>query len=397
MRFGRLTVIERAKDKEYPSGAKLTAWKCRCDCGNETVVLASSLKSGNTKSCGCIRSEDLTGRRFGNLTVIEKAEPYILPNGNKCVQWLCQCDCGNLKKAFTGHLISGNTNNCGCKTGEKISEANTLDLTGHRFGKLTVIKRIGSREYKDRSRALWLCQCDCGNTTEATTQSLRSGNKNSCGCLGRSDILWKRFGTLTVVEYCGMKGDQSLWRCICDCGNERICQLQYLRSSKNPSCGCINPLEKHGMSRSKIYHVWNSMKERCRNQNDKNYHHYGGRGISVCDEWIDPENGFNNFSEWMYSQGYDENKSGKEQSIDRIDVNGNYGPSNCRLSTQKEQVNNERRNLRITYKGKTLTAKQWSEELGIDYKTIRNRIKRGLSEEEILSKKPVRRKTERTS
>lgn len=380
-RFGRLTVISRAENRKDGKAR----WKCLCDCGKETIVYAYSLKRGNTKSCGCIRSEDLTGKRFGHLTVIGKAEPYITPKGVECIQWLCRCDCGNERKVVSNHLLSGRTDNCGCKTGERISESNIIDLTGQRFGKLTVLKRIENKKYKDRERIQWLCKCDCGNTTKATTPSLRSGNKSSCGCLGRSDIIGKRFGKLTVVEYCGMKGDQSLWKCLCDCGNERICQIQYLRTSKNHSCGCVNPLEKHGMSRSKIYHVWNGMKERCGNPNDKNYHNYGGRGITVCDEWLG-EHGFENFYKWAVEAGYDESKSRAEQSIDRINVNGNYEPNNCRWATQKEQANNERRNIRITYKGKTQTAKQWSEELGINYRTMRSRIKSGLSTEDILSK-----------
>lgn len=390
-KFGKLTVIERSEDKIDKNGNRFVMWKCICDCGKETLAYACSLRNGSTKSCGCLKSPDLTGKRFGMLVVERKDEDYITGSGRRYTQWLCKCDCGNTKKALTSYLTSGKTDNCGCQKGKRISEANTKDLTGQRFGKLVAIKRSGLKKYKSKNVSLWLCQCDCGNTVEATVGSLISGNKKSCGCLNRIDIIGKKIGKLTVIEYIGLdKTGQSLWRCKCDCGNERICQRQYLKKSKKPSCGCINPLEKHGMSRTKIYHVWNAMKARCYCVTDNNYHHYGGRGIKVCDEWIDKEHGFENFAKWMYSIGYNDEKSGREQSIDRIDVNGNYGPENCRLVTQKEQVNNERRNIKIEYNGKIMTAKQWSEELGIGYKTIRKRIKAGLSIEDVLSKESLR-------
>lgn len=386
-RFGKLTVLFRSEDKVREDGKRFVMWHCKCDCGNEKDIYASSLRNGCAKSCGCLKSPDLTGKRFGMLTVEKKIEDYISPNGKHYTQWLCKCDCGNKKKALTNYLLSGRSNNCGCQTGIKIANGNTENLIGKRFGRLTVIRRQGYKEYKDKRRVNWICQCDCGNVTEATTQDLKGGNKRSCGCLKRMDIIGKKFGMLTVVKYLGMdEGGQSLWLCKCDCGNERICQRQYLVKSNNPSCGCINPLEKHGMSRSKIYHVWNGMKCRCSNENDKNYHNYGGRGIRVCDEWSNSTNGFDNFCSWAYENGYNENATKGECTIDRIDVNGNYEPSNCRWVTQKVQVNNERRNIRIEYKGKTLTAKQWSEELGLDYKTIRNRVKKGLPPEEILFK-----------
>lgn len=387
-RFGKLMVVERAEDKISKNGKRSVMWKCTCDCGKETIVHASALRNGSSKSCGCLRSPNLIGKRFGMLVVESQTEDYVTPKGNHHTQWLCKCDCGNYKKAIVNKLLSGSVTHCGCQTGKNISEANTENLIGQRFGKLVVIKRTGYRNNKDKRRRLWLCKCDCGNEIEVTGISLKSGKRKSCGCLNRLDIIGKKIGLLTVVEYLRMdKEGQSLWRCKCDCGNERICQRQYLQKSDTPSCGCINPLEKHGLSNSKIYHIWSAMKQRCYNKNEKNFHNYGGRGIKVCDEWLDKENGFRNFAKWMYSVGYDESKVGRNQSIDRIDVNGNYCPENCRLATQKEQANNQRRNIKITYKGEIMTAKQWSEKLGIDYKTIRVKIKNGIPVEEVFSKK----------
>lgn len=167
-RFGRLVVLE-----ELP-GSRI---RCKCDCGNETVVLRPNLRSGNTKSCGCLRKEssylDLTGRRFGRLTAVRIVEDPPVPNCHK--QWLCRCDCGNEMVVPSSSLTSGATRSCGCLIG--ISRIK--DEVGNRYGKLTV---IGSAPPKGKG-AWWLCQCDCGNTTVVSGGNLRNGNNRSCGCL----------------------------------------------------------------------------------------------------------------------------------------------------------------------------------------------------------------------
>lgn len=128
------------------------------------------------------------------------------------------------------------------------------------------------------------------------------------------------------------------------------------------------------------------MKSRCFNKNNDEYKNYGGRGITVCQEWADDEHGFENFAKWAFEAGWDENKDGRMQSIDRIDNDGDYEPHNCRFATQKEQMNNIRRNRIIDYHGETMTAKQWSEKLGINYDTLCNRISRGLPIEKVFFK-----------
>ena len=187
------------------------------------------------------------------------------------------------------------------------------DLTGKQFGSLTVLERKGSD--KD-GRAVWLCRCgECGNLTEATGRALRTGLKKSCGCL-----------------------------------------VKKINSEMRKT---------HGETKAKLYGVWNNMKDRCYNKNSKSYHNYGARGIIVCEEWI---NSYENFSTWAKANGYEEGLS-----IDRINVNGNYEPSNCRWVTIKEQANNTRFNVYITYQGKTQTMKQWAQELGLNYWTVQAR------------------------
>ena len=166
--FGKLTVIEKT-DKKSSNGHII--WKCKCECGNETEVTGDHLKSGHTKSCGCLRAlENLTGQRFGKLIVLDR-----VGTKNKNTTWLCQCDCGNKVIVRKDHLKSGNTQSCGCLNQEKV-----VNLLGQKFGKLLIIERAGSTP--DR-KALWKCQCDYGNVVIKSGDALRNNNTAlSCGC-----------------------------------------------------------------------------------------------------------------------------------------------------------------------------------------------------------------------
>ena len=135
---------------------------------------------------------------------------------------------------------------------------------------------------------------------------------------------------------------------------------------------------KHGMARTRLYRSWTSMRNRCNWKKDKEYKHYGGRGIKVCDEW---QNNFEPFMEWALSNGYDDTLT-----IDRIDVNGNYEPSNCRWITRKEQNNNMTSNVRLTHNGVTHNLTEWSKITEISYSTLQGRIRRGWKTEDILFK-----------
>lgn len=184
------------------------------------------------------------------------------------------------------------------------------------------------------------------------------------------NLTGQKFGKLTVKK-CYRKNNITYCDCVCDCGNKKTTRSISLRCGDTNSCGCIRKEKamltaKHKKSNSRIYRSWANMKARCSNKNNSRYYCYGANGIKVCDEWL---NDFQAFYEWSMSNGYTD-----ELTIDRIDVNGNYEPSNCRWTTVKEQNNNTRRNRLITYNGKTQTLSQWAEELGIKYKTLQNRI-----------------------
>lgn len=140
----------------------------------------------------------------------------------------------------------------------------------------------------------------------------------------------------------------------------------------------------HGLTGTRVYKTWESMKARCYNPNDGKYKKYGGRGIKVCDEWLGKD-GAKNFAEWAYANGFDENKHQKEQSIDRIDVNGNYEPKNCRFTNAKVQANNKTNTIFLEYQGKSQSLQEWADELRISEATIRWRLDNGYSTEKALT------------
>ena len=202
------------------------------------------------------------------------------------------------------------------------------------------------------------------------------------------DLKGKRFGKLTVIEkHSQDKWGGWNWLCRCDCGNETVVSGGHLRVMKTKSCGCSRKESKnfsHKMTGSRIYSIWQAMKNRCYYEKSKAFKHYGGRGIKVCDEW---KNSFISFYEWSMKNGYDENAERGQCTIDRIDVNGNYEPNNCRWATIKQQANNTRRNHFIEYNGKTQTVSQWANELGVEPDSIFNRLQKGFTEEEALTLK----------
>jgi len=184
------------------------------------------------------------------------------------------------------------------------------------------------------------------------------------------DITGQRFGLLTVQEYLG----RSKWRCLCDCGNITITQTQHLKNGHTMSCGCwklqriSETHKKHGESRSRLFKVWGNMKKRCYNPNDKHFYRYGGRGITVCEEW---RQSFEAFREWANANGYTD-----ELTIDRIENNKGYSPENCRWATAKTQSNNRSTNRLLTFNGETKTLAQWSEEAGMKPRTLTRRLDR---------------------
>lgn len=178
------------------------------------------------------------------------------------------------------------------------------------------------------------------------------------------------------------KYQSAKWICRCKCGKESIVRGSDLRNGKSKNCGCVtrnrfkNMIRKHGLDGTRINRIYWSMKERCYNQNHHKYSRYGGRGITMCDAW---KNDFMAFYNWAIANGYKDNLT-----IDRINNNGNYEPSNCRWATTKEQANNTSRNIRVSYKGITHTVAEWAKFLCIDYEKLRIKIHK-IGAEQTLS------------
>lgn len=201
------------------------------------------------------------------------------------------------------------------------------------------------------------------------------------------DLSGSRFGKLLVIgidEDRVTGGRKTYWVCKCDCGKEKSIRSDSLTSKRLPkteSCGCLR-LEKskvnlkknhsHKSSKTRLYHTWQGMKSRCYLKNSGCYERYGGRGIIVCEDW---KNDFSTFKQWALSSGYNDNLT-----IERIDFNGNYEPSNCTWIPLPEQSNNRRSSIFIEYQGQTMNLKQWSDKLGIKYGTLNSRYKRGYRE-----------------
>ena len=325
--------------------------------------------------------------KFNRWTVIK------LDKGDRYLHWICQCECGAIKSITSSKLINGKSKSCGCIR-KDMGISNRRDLIGMKFGRLTVVERAEFSVIGGKSRAMWLCECNCGNRVvwrQDKLVDIKYGTKASCGCLGRDNLeqvkldaikrkelkdiekeklanirkekadknkkiiadrkqktleikqrrdnmIGNKIDMLTVVEYLG----RGMFKCVCDCGNIiekaewNLCKENKTDVTK--SCGCYK--NSHGLSGTRIYNIWKGMRRRCYSESAKDYKNYGGRGIRFSDSWLDFMEFFKDMNDEYIKHT---NKYGeKNTSIDRINSSGNYCKENCRWATASVQANNRR-------------------------------------------------------
>lgn len=247
-------MLKQIDDVVWSNGQHSANWLCKCECGNIREVEGRRLVSGNSQSCGCYnkesvisrnknRAENLIGMKFERLTVINR-----VPNHMGRVAWNCICECGNQTIVSSHDLKSGNTKSCGCLRKEQYETngvKNGIDLLGLRFGRLIVVEKVSSKQI--HNRPAWRCVCDCGKEIITNASRLRNGSVKSCGCYAKEvnyiksliDLTGKKYGNLIVIRKLGRKSHDMLWECKCKCGN--VCnissrQLRYGSTNGCPEC-----------------------------------------------------------------------------------------------------------------------------------------------------------------
>lgn len=266
---------------------------------------------------------------------------------------------------------------------------------------MLIVKDLGIRKSPTNprnKRHIYLAKCPCcGEQYKIASDYVGIGvccKKCTQRVWRMHDLVGKRFGKLVVKHYAGFWGNHAHWHCVCDCGNEVDVRRQELALGKTRSCGCIRKeieisnlmrhhldirwsvsaefAEKHPIfTNMPEYNIWMQMRCRCTNPKDRGYKNYGDRGIKVCDRWSG-ERGFENFLADMGE------RPSKKHSIDRIDVNGNYEPSNCRWATSEVQANNRRGNVWFTYNGRRINMATLRIEYGFNASNLGANIRRGV-------------------
>lgn len=224
-RLGKWTItrFDHRNDPRY-------YWLCQCDCGTQRVLRTEALTSGRSKSCGCSKfsKKGITGKRFDMWTVLG----FDCKLG-KCYYWLCRCDCGKEKSVRSEALTNGRSKSCGCNRNVKEK------IIGKRFGLLTVTRKI--EEVYLEGSYFYECRCDCGGTIKTTSTKILSGKiKNRDSSIHQvDDLTGQRFGKVTVTSFSHTENAKTYWNCLCDCGNRIVVKGSSLKTGNTLSCGCL--------------------------------------------------------------------------------------------------------------------------------------------------------------
>lgn len=318
----------------------------------------------------------------------------MISGKNKWSELIKTCDCQKIRKRECEKAESEKNSK---DKKEKLFEY-ACSMIGMEYGDYKIVSLVDKEE-----KLFFTLECKtCGEKVTALCQSIKDNAKRYKKCTKHynpikfdESYIGQKKNFLKVIGITRLPNKHRAFICECDCGNTTVIEPSFWQQGIVKSCGCMqrellrNAVCVHGNSGDRLYGVWSSMKARCQNYQNPNFINYGGRGISVCEEW---SNDFIAFKDWAIREGYDYDAPKGECTIDRIDVNGNYEPSNCRWITIQEQNKNKRpssewkkRNGGFEYKGKTYLLSELCEIFNTSEPALRYRILvKGMSLEDAL-------------
>lgn len=316
-------------------------------------------------------NKEYVGEKINDWEIIDWVK------GNKGIEWICKCKCGEIKRHKVDNIKNGRSKmckKCSAALRKKEKEPKREKILRLRYNNHLswTEDNIFEGTYKE-----YLEECKKRKIRK------KEEIKNNKWEQYKEDIIGNKYNRLKVIGI--RKGEKGIiWDCECECGNIYSNYGKYIKYGNIKSCGCISKeIIENSISNKRVYGIWRKMIDRCYNPNNSNYRYYGGRGIEVCDEW---RNNSRAFVEWAYNNGYDENAKYGDCTIDRIDVNGNYEPNNCRWVDMKTQANNKRPYKVRTYEinGIKMTSKEILEKYGISQQLFSYRKSKGMTNEEAV-------------